>query len=405
MLGGASRETWSFSYDGRPLVLRRDPPGSVRSGGLAREAALMTSARAAGVPAPEVVAAAPEHLVMTRLFGETLARRILRDDDYAGARAVLVAQCADALARLHRDVDPVAGLPDQPDPVAALRDVLDQLGEPHPVFELGLARLARTRPTARERRVVHGDFRLGNLMVDPTGLVGVLDWELAHLGDPAEDLGWLCVRSWRFGGAQPVAGVGARDELLTAYADAGGAAVTADELAWWELYGTVRWGVICGQQAAMHLSGAVRSVELAAVGRRAAEVELDVLELLAPSVVAEALRDRDDPETSPSLPDRPAAGELLEAVDEWVAGLALTGHPAFEARVVRRVLAIVARELEFGPALAAAHQRRLARLGVPDDTALAAQVRAGRDDAGLVGALVSAAVGKLRVADPSQLAR
>lgn len=405
MLGGASRETWSFSYAGRPLVLRRDPPGSARSGGLAREAALMTSARAAGVPAPEVIAAAPGHLVMTRLFGETLARRILRDDDYAGARAVLVAQCADALARLHRDVDPAADLPDEPDPVAALRDVLDRLGEPHPVFELGLARLARTRPTARERRVVHGDFRLGNLMVDATGLVGVLDWELAHLGDPVEDLGWLCVRSWRFGGAQPVAGVGAREELLTAYADAGGAAVTADELAWWELYGTVRWGVICGQQAAMHLSGAVRSVELAAVGRRAAEVELDVLELLAPAVVAETLRDRDDPEPARSLPDRPAAGELLDAVEEWVAGLALAGHPAFEARVVRRVLAIVGRELEFGPALAAAHQRRLARLGVPDDATLAAQIRAGRDDAELVGALVSAAVGKLRVADPSQLAR
>jgi len=405
MLGGASRETWSFSYDGRPLVLRRDPPGSVRSGGLAREAALMTSARAAGVPVPKVVAAAPGHLVMTRLFGETLARRILRDDEYAGARAVLVAQCADALARLHRDVDPVPDLPDEPDPVAALRDVLDQLGEPHPVFELGLARLARTRPPPRERRVVHGDFRLGNLMVDARGLVGVLDWELAHLGDPAEDLGWLCVRSWRFGGARPVAGVGARDELLAAYADAGGVAVAADELAWWELYGTVRWGVICGQQAAMHLSGAVRSVELAAVGRRTAEVELDVLELLAPAVVAEALRDRDDPMPASSLPDRPTAGELLDAVDEWVAGLALTGHPAFEARVARRVLAIVARELEFGPALAAAHQRRLAQLGVPDDAALAAQIRAGRDDAELVGALVAAAVGKLRVSDPSQLAR
>ena len=410
MLGGASRETWSFTYAGRPLVLRRDPPGSLRSGGLAREAALMTAARRAGVPVPEVVAAAPGYLVMTRLSGETLARRILRDDSYADARGALVSQCADALARLHRDVDPVPDLPREPDVVAALRGLLDQLGEPNPVFELALARLDRTRPPAREPRVVHGDFRLGNLMVDPTGLVGVLDWELAHLGDPIEDLGWLCVRSWRFGAARPVAGVGTRDELLAAYAGAGGGAVTADELAWWELYGTVRWGVICGQQAALHLTGAVRSIELAAIGRRTAEVELDVLELLAPTLVADAVRDAGataaaDHRLHHRPHDRPTAGELLEAVDEWIAGLPLTERPAFEARVAHRVLAIIGREIQLGPALAEEHQRRLGRLAVPDDETLAAQIRAGRDDTEVVAALVATAVDKLRVADPAQLAR
>jgi aminoglycoside phosphotransferase (APT) family kinase protein len=409
MLGGASRETWSFTYDGQPLVLRRDPPGSPRAGGLIREAALITAAGTVGVPVPEVVTAGPGHLVMTWLYGETLARRILRDEAYGAARGKLTAQCADVLARLHRGVaaDVVPDLPDEPDPIGALRDALDRFGEPYPAFELALARLDRDRPPARDAGVVHGDFRLGNLVVDTDGLVGVLDWELAHRGDPAEDLGWLCVRSWRFGGAEPVAGVGSRAELLAAYAAGGGVAITAAELAWWELYGTVRWGVICRQQAALHLTGSVRSVELAAIGRRTAEVELDVLELLAPDVVATALRDHDEGDASApvGLGDRPFAGELLEAVDEWITGLALSGHQAFEARVVRRVLALVVRELELGPSVAAAHRERLDRLGVTDDSVLASEIRAGRDGTDVVGALVAAAIDKLRVADPSQLQR
>lgn len=406
MLGGASRETWSFSYDGRPLVLRRDPPGSPRAGGLAREAELMTAARTAGVPVPGIVTAEPGRLVMTRLYGETLARRILRDDIYAGARAVLLPQCADALARLHRDVD-VAGLPEQPDPVAALRESLDQVGDPYPVFELALARLDRSRANSHEPCVVHGDFRLGNLMIDVSGLVGVLDWELAHRGDPAEDLGWLCVRSWRFGGPLPVAGVGTREQLLAAYRDAGGVAVTADELAWWELYGTVRWGVICVQQAALHRSGAVRSVELAAIGRRTAEVALDVLELLAPEVVEAMLRhrDADQPAAAADPYDRPSGGELLDATGEWLDGLGLSGPAAFEARVVHRLLALVARELQLGPALAASREQRLDRLGVTNEAALATQLRAGRDGPEIVGALVADAVDRLRIADPAQLER
>jgi aminoglycoside phosphotransferase (APT) family kinase protein len=409
LLGGASRETWALVADGRPLVLRRDPPGAPRSGAMRREAALMSAARAAGVAVPEVIAAGDDYVLMARLSGETLARRILRDETYDAARAALTAQCATALARLHTQVDPAAvpDLPRDADPVAALREHLDQVGEPHPVLELGLARLAASRPPERHPAVVHGDFRLGNLMVDADGLVGILDWELAHLGDPAEDLGWLCVRSWRFGGAAPVAGVGTRSALLASYAEAGGSPVSPAALDWWELYGTVRWGVICGQQASAHLSGAVRSVELAAVGRRAAEVELDVLELLAPDVVRATL-DRASPlpvTTSARLHDRPRAAELVEAVAEWVDGLALDGHPAFEARVVRRMLAIAGREIEFGPALDLRHAERLTVLGVTDDVALAADVRAGRDGPELVAALAAAVADKLRVADPAQLRR
>ncbi|MDQ1695392.1 MAG: hypothetical protein QOJ03_745, partial [Frankiaceae bacterium] len=334
LLGGASRETWSFTLDGRPLVLRRDPPGAPRAGAMEREATVLRAAASAGVPVPEVLSSGADFLVMSWLDGETIARRILRDDAYAEARPRLVAQCARALASLHGGVAPddVPDLPTEPDVLASVRATLDRLGEPHPAFELGLRRLAATRPEATARTVVHGDFRLGNWMVDGNGLVGVLDWELAHVGDPVEDLGWMCVRSWRFGASPPVAGVGTRAELLAAYAAAGGLEVDEETLRWWEAYGTLRWGVICIQQAAAHLSGAVRSVELAAIGRRVCEVELDLLDLVAPNTVRTSPPEMVVGSVPTSGPhDRPTADELLEAVQEWMAGLSLEGRDAFLA--------------------------------------------------------------------------
>jgi len=304
--GGSSRETWSFDAtvgdDGsaeprvRPLVLQRERPGGARAAtGMGVEARLVRAAGAAGVAVPEVVAAQgddaptddePEPdlggpwLIAGRIEGETIARRILRDDAYAGARAGLAAACGGQLAAIHAIApESVPGL-DGADPVAQYTTLLDQLGQPHPALELGLRWLGTHRPPPGPVRVVHGDFRLGNLVVGPDGLRAVLDWELAHLGDPVEDLGWLCVRAWRFGGSAPVGGFGERSELLAAYEAAGGGTVAPDALHWWEVMGTVKWGVICVMQTTSHLLGLSRSVELAAIGRRVCETEHDVLELL-----------------------------------------------------------------------------------------------------------------------------
>jgi hypothetical protein len=281
-----------------------------------------------------------------------------------------------------------------------LRATLDGFGEPHPALEIGSRRLAATRPEPTGRSVVHGDFRLGNVMVDREGLVGVLDWELAHLGEPVEDLGWLCVRSWRFGSPLPVAGVGTREALLSSYAAAGGLPVDPASLAWWEAFGTLRWAVICVQQAHTHLSRAVRSVELAAIGRRVCEVELDLLDVLSgPGEIAAGPLPA--PVTGPH--DRPTAGEIVEAVAEWVGGLRLEGRDAFLARVATRALGIVGRELDLGPALAEAHRERLAALGVGSDAELAARIRAGDDGPQVAAAVRASVVDKLRVADPRQL--
>jgi aminoglycoside phosphotransferase (APT) family kinase protein len=152
-------------------------------------------------------------------------------------------------------------------------------------LELGLRWLEDHLPetgAAAPPRLVHGDYRNGNFIVGPEGIRVVLDWELSHLGDPVEDLGWLCVKSWRFGNVdQRVGGFGTTDELLTAYAAAGGANVSPGHLRYWETFGTLKWGIICEMQCFAHLQGLVRSVELAALGRRIAETEWDLLELIA----------------------------------------------------------------------------------------------------------------------------
>ena len=298
--GGASQQTWAFRVEGSaggvPLVLRRAPPGAAERArmtvGLATEAHLIEAAKAAGVPVPVVrrVLRPDDGLgngfVMQHLDGETLGRRIVRDARFASARRVLAHQCGEALARIHatptRDLPPLRG----GGALAELQQQID-LHRSHrtarPVFELAFQWLRTHAPRDVASLVlVHGDFRNGNLVVDERGLVGVLDWELAHLGDPMEDLGWLCVNAWRFGCHDlPVGGFGARDELFAGYRAAGGE-VDETRVRWWEVLGTLKWGVVCEAMADAWLSGRERDVEKAVIGRRASESEIDLLALLAP---------------------------------------------------------------------------------------------------------------------------
>jgi aminoglycoside phosphotransferase (APT) family kinase protein len=425
--GGASKETWSFaarSPDGevRRFVLRTDRAGSFGST-MALEAVLFGAASRCGVPVPRVVASGDDtdglgraFLVIDFVDGETIPRRILREDEFRDARAAMAGQCGRILADVHR-IPPaeVPGLPGG-DPLEQMRRQLAQLGQPHPAFELGLLWLGQTRPSYTAERVVHGDFRNGNLIVGADGIRAVLDWELAHLGDPIEDLGWLCVKAWRFGSSLPVGGFGPIDELVRAYEEAGGGPVDDAELHWWIVFGTLRWGIICIAQTMTHLTGVVRSVELAAIGRRVCEVESDLLELLpwtastlgtemvAPSgpgdPFLEAVR------TGPPH-DVPSGAQLLEAVREFLESdvrEATEGRVRFHARVAANVVAMVARELELGPDQAVAHQRRLRSLGVSSEEALASAIRSGGFDDRLgevTDAVRSTVADKLAVANPA----
>jgi len=279
-------------------VLRRDPPGHQVQSSRRDEFALLRAAAAAGLPVPRVrwceedaaVLGAP-FFVMEFVEGETLARRLLRDAEYAAARAALPQQLAAALAGIHA-LDPalpdLAFLPRPPageTPAAAELARYEQIfravaPDPHPALELAFRWLAQHPPAPAALTVVHGDYRVGNVIFGPEGLRAVLDWELAHVGDPMEDVGWLCVRSWRFGADdRPAGGLCRREEFFAAYERAGGRPVDPAAVRWWEVFGNLKWAIICIMQARTFLDGAVKSVELASLGRRVAEMELELLEL------------------------------------------------------------------------------------------------------------------------------
>lgn len=296
LTGGAAAQTWAFtaaadaaSYD---LILRLGQEHQQFGAALSKrqEAEVIRTAREHGVLVPEVLATLPhdceqgEGFVMRRIDGETLPQRLLRDERYAAAREILTEQCADNLSAIH--AIPCTMLTELPKLDAATQINLYRqayLTYPlrSPVFEYAFRWLQRNCPQEQGEALVHGDFRNGNLLVNERGITAVLDWELAHIGDPMEDLGWLCVNSWRFGCRdKPVGGFGERADLYRAYERASGQYVSAERVHYWEVFGTLKWGVICLYQAHVHLSGSEPSLERAAIGRRVSECEIDLLALL-----------------------------------------------------------------------------------------------------------------------------
>jgi aminoglycoside phosphotransferase (APT) family kinase protein len=361
LTGGASRETWAFTADGVELILRRDPPGRPSAPGvMRREADAMQACRHAGLRVPEVLAyddgalLGTTGLVMRQVPGETIPRRILREENFTDARRVLVGDLGQFLAGLHA-IDP-AQLPgaESPDPLGAVWGKYLRIDDRSPTFERAYAWLVDNRPRRSADALIHGDLRIGNVIVGPAGLEAVIDWELVHLGDPLEDLAWLCLKAWRFGEPLEVGGLATIDELIAAYEVAGGRPVDRDALHWWLAEKTLSWGIGCMLQADFHLSGRVRSVELAAVGRRVAEQEWDLLELLAPDACRTALA-TSRPEPRPDIAGlygRPTAHELLEAVREFLTDKVMASDDralAYHGRVAANALRIVERELAQPP--------------------------------------------------------
>lgn len=300
--GGASRETWAFDAvdpDGiLPLILRRDPESEAKAAqdalgermDRATEYAVIAAVAAAGVLVPKPCFllrpgdGAGTGFVMERVPGETIARRILRDDAYRDAHGVMAAQCGRILAGIHaidRARLPALSTQTAAAQIAMYRGILDDFGVAHPGFEFGLRWLERNRPDGRpDDRLVHGDFRNGNMIVGEDGLRAALDWEVSRIGDPMEDLGWLCQRMWRFrNDALEVGGFGRRVDLAAGYREAGGSFHEAS-FHWWKTIATLRWGIGLAGQAAAHLDGSVPSIVMAASGRRIAELEYDTLMLL-----------------------------------------------------------------------------------------------------------------------------
>ena len=288
--GGASRTTWAFDAitggQRRSLILRIGPPDDVHAG-MELEARAQAAAAAVGAPVPHVLVADDSvgplgnpFLICDAIGGETIVRRIQRQLDDAGRRRLL-SQCAEALVAIHRADPNLPGI-SADDQMAAWRDELDAIGDTTATFEWAFRWLADNRPAPSPPRLVHGDFRMGNLIVDGSDLAAVLDWELVHVGEIYEDLAWFCIRAWRFGAPPDLAagGLGSIEDFLHDYEKVGGATVDRSAFHWWLVQATLRWGVICRYQAERHLSGQTPSVELVTIGRRVCETEWDLLNLL-----------------------------------------------------------------------------------------------------------------------------
>jgi aminoglycoside phosphotransferase (APT) family kinase protein len=281
--GGASKEAWAVDVDGEELLVRRAAVGVIHRFTLTleQEFEVLRAAHEAGVKVPRPIAYYPdlggrEAFAMERVHGETIGRRIVRNPPDA-----LPLQMAEELAKIH--AIPREGLPflRAPDPVERMRAELDTVDEPHPAIELGLTwvaeRLERKRPPA----FAHGDWRIGNLVVTERGLEAVLDWEFAHVADPVEDVAWPLVRAWRFGADdRRLGGVGDVEPYLARYVELTGTEIAPDELYVWEVLGNAKWAIGCLTQSRRHLNGLDRSVEYAVLGRIAAEMEYELLDLI-----------------------------------------------------------------------------------------------------------------------------
>jgi aminoglycoside phosphotransferase (APT) family kinase protein len=279
--GGASKAAWAVDSGGEPLLVRRAGVGVIHRDTLSleHEFEVLQAAAAAGVKVPAPVAylgelGGREAFAMERIEGETIGRRIVRDPPPG-----LAEEMSDQLVLIH-SIEPLDFLP-RGDVITRFYEELDSVGEPHPAIEYGLAWVRERLSTTREPTFLHGDFRLGNLAVGADGLVAVLDWEFAHVGDPVEDVAWPIVRAWRFGAdSRRLGGVGDVEPYLERYNERTGRDITLDELYVWEVLGNVKWASGCLTQSRRHLNGQDRSVEYAVLGRLAAEMEYELLHLI-----------------------------------------------------------------------------------------------------------------------------
>jgi aminoglycoside phosphotransferase (APT) family kinase protein len=383
LTAGASQETYRLNCSTVTgevvLALRRSVP-TLRSGsgvgaiGLDTEARLLSLAASAGIPEPEVLYLLQETdglgagFLMQWLEGETLGQRITRAEEFAELRPQLAFQCGAELARVHALDWEAAGLTEAL-PVISPSALIDEtwaayrdLDLPVPMIDYSWRWLQQNLPKNPRRTLVHGDFRNGNLMVTAAGINAVLDWELAHIGDPVRDLGWLCVNSWRFGQRQlPVGGFGEIDQLLAGYKSVSGIDVPLQELRFWQVFGSFWWAMATLRMAHSWRTGETPSLERPVIGRRSSEAQMDCVNLLIPGsfdLQVSAV------ELSAGT-QLPMPAELLESVRSFLKTEVATktdSHTGFMARVAANSLGIAQRELLHGTELAAAERARLGGL-------------------------------------------
>ena len=429
--GGASQETYRLvikTADGQEqkLALRRAPGGiqgdkTPEHPGLETEALLMRLARQAGVPEPEVYWVLTEEdglgngFIMEWLEGEALGARINRSPEFESIRSSLAYECGKVLAKIHAIDLGNEGLDRKLARIAPetfIRQTWEKyqaLNTPQPMIDFTARWLLENLPDENRTTLVHNDFRTGNFMINPEGLVAVLDWELAHIGDPMRDLGWICTNSWRFGGDRPVGGFGEYEDLFRGYEEVSGIRVNAGHVKFWEVFGSFWWSVGCLGMVEHYRNGPDQTVERPAIGRRSSECQVDCVNLLIPGPV-DLVKASDQQSTL----DMPRADELLVSVRDFLRDdlmAATEGRLNFLSRVASNSLDIVLREWQLGPE---AKRRELAALKAfyPDDQRedleslkwhLVQSLREGSqllDDAKLQSCLRNAVVNQIAIDQP-----
>jgi aminoglycoside phosphotransferase (APT) family kinase protein len=377
----ASQETFRIQVDteqGEQLfALRRSQPNLDSESvpgqmGPDTEARLLQLAGQAGIPVPKVIYLLQrgdrlgEGYLMQWLEGETLGQRIVRSEALADVRPRLARQCGEALARIHAiEVDEqLTRILPTVSPETLIRETWEAyraLQVPEPMIDFSARWLLDNLPADSRRTLVHGDFRNGNLMIDADGIRAVLDWELAQIGDPVRDLGWLCVNSWRFGQADlPVGGFGSIEDLLEGYRAVSGIEVNRADLTFWQVFGSFWWSVTTLCMAATWRTGETPSLERPVIGRRSSEGQMDCVNLLIPGTFE--LPEKQPLDEGSQLP---MPSELLEGVRKFLredVTASQDGHSAFLAKVAANSLGIAQREFLYGPSLARKEHARLRKI-------------------------------------------
>ena len=293
LTGGASADINRIIFeDNKEFIVRRSivKDKAVMAIPKNMEAKIQKIVKEYGAPVPEIImefsegAEIGEGYVMQSVGGETIPRKILRDDSYKNIRNKLPYEIGKSLAQIHKtkleklqDLEKITFS----ESLEKLFIIYESFDQPQPVFDLAFKWLENQKILDYEEVLVHGDYRFGNFIISEKKLESIIDWELAHIGNPMEDLGWLCVRSWRFGNVNKrVAGLGDVDELIAGYEANSKIKIDKSQLDMWQLYGSLKWGIICMVQTFAHLSGAVKSLEKAAIGRRVSETEFDLMNMI-----------------------------------------------------------------------------------------------------------------------------
>lgn len=376
--GGASQETYRLVlHDGTLLALRRAPDGQLSDvraehPGLRVEAELLRLAATADIPVPAIryvftpADQMGDGIVMEWLDGETLGSRIVRSPDLAKVRPKLAFECGQILARIHgidlQEID--LDLLSPTELIHLSWDRYQQFETPQPMIDFTARWLLDHLPPSHAPKLVHNDFRNGNLMIGPGGVRAVLDWELAHIGDPMRDLGWLCTNSWRFGKPElPVGGFGRREDLFAGYTSVTGRPVDAEHVKFWEVFGSFWWAVHTLAMVAPDRPEVQLSVERPAIARRSSECQVDCANLIIPGPV-DLATPTEFPDHAP-LEEMPSLSDILRSVRQFLhedVMKATDGRTSFMARVAGNSLDIVLRDLNQGPLIREQEQQELRAL-------------------------------------------